>query len=314
MATLSSTLDKVRGMTSTPIVVGHRGAPGYRPEHTLVGYELAIRMGADYIEPDLVSTADGVLVARHDNQLATTTDLHAHPDLGHQVVQELTLAQLRTLHAVERLPGLRPANTTYDGLFPVPTLDEILALCLRLGAELGRRVGVYVELKHPTQFAELGLPLGPPLVASLEASGLNTPDAPVIVESFDVDPLRELRERLQVPISQLVESGSPADNLLTPDGLAEIATYAQCISPAKDLVIPRDAAGRLREPTALVADAHAAGLDVHCWTFRDEELFRPEGLDAAAEYAAFFGAGVDGVFSDQPDTAVAARRSWMMKA
>src|ERR1700710_511778 len=115
--------------TPRPIVIGHRGASGYRPEHTLASYELAIRMGADFIEPDLVSTADGVLVARHDNQLATTTDLTAHPDLEYHVVQDLTLAQLRTLHAVERLPGLRPANTTYDGLFPVPTLDEILALC-----------------------------------------------------------------------------------------------------------------------------------------------------------------------------------------
>jgi glycerophosphoryl diester phosphodiesterase len=299
---------------STPIVVGHRGAPGYRPEHTLAGYELAIRMGADFVEPDLVCTADGVLVARHDVQLSTTTDIGAHPELASTLVQDLTLAQLRTLRAIERVPELRGANTAYDGRYPVPTLDEILALCVRMGAELGRPVGAYLELKHPTLFGELGLPLGPPLLASLEAAGLNTPDAPVIVESFDMDPLRELRAQLQVPISQLVEPGSAAEHLLAPAGLAEIATYAQSVSPNKALVIPPDAAGRLGAPTTLVADAHAAGLAVHCWTFRDEERFRPAGLDAAGEYVAFLEAGVDGVFSDQPDTAVAARRSWMMKA
>jgi glycerophosphoryl diester phosphodiesterase len=299
---------------STPIVIGHRGAPGYRPEHTLAGYELAILMGADFVEPDLVCSADGVLVARHDEQLTTTTDIAAHPALGSPLVHDLTLAQLRTLRATERLPEMRPANRAYDGRFPIPTLAEILALCDRLGTELGRRVGVYLELKNPTRFADLGLPLGPPLVAALEAAGLNTPHAPVIVESFEIGPLRELRERLHVPISQLVEPGSAAEEMLTPAGLAEIATYAQCVSPSKDLVIPRDADGHLGAPTALVADAHTAGLEVHCWTFRDEELFRPAGLDAAAEYAAFLDAGVDGVFSDQPDTAVAALRSWMMRA
>jgi glycerophosphoryl diester phosphodiesterase len=309
-----SATDRVRAVRSIPIVIGHRGAPGYRPEHTLESYELAIRMGADFVEPDLVSTADGVLVARHDTELASTTDLAAHPELAGKLVHELTLAQVRTLRATERLPDLRSANTDYDGRFPVPTLDEILALCVRLGAELGRRVGAYLELKHPARFAELGLPLGPPLVASLETAGLNTPDAPVIIESFDIEPLQDLRERLHVPISQLVEPGSAAQALLTPTGLAEIATYAACVSPSKDLVIPRDAAGHLGAPTGLVADAHAAGLSVHCWTFRNEERFRPTGLDAAAEYVAFLDAGVDGVFSDQPDTAVAARRSWMMRA
>ncbi len=305
---------RVRWVGSTPIVIGHRGAPGYRPEHTLAGYELAIRMGADYIEPDLVCTADRVLVARHDALLTTTTDIAAHPAIASPLVQDLTLAQLRTLRAIERWPDLRPANTAYNGHFPVPTLDEILGLCVRLGAELGRRVGAYLELKHPTRFTDLGLPLGAPLVASLEAAGLNTPDAPVIVESFDIGPLRELRDQLHVPISQLVESGSAAEHLLTPAGLAQIATYAQCVSPGKDLVIPRDATDRLGAPTRLVSDAHAAGLAVHCWTFRDEERFRPAGLDATAEYMAFLDAGVDGVFSDQPDTAVAARRSWMMRA
>jgi glycerophosphoryl diester phosphodiesterase len=301
--------DRVHRVASTPIVVGHRGAPGYRPEHTLASYELAIRMGADFIEPDIVSTADGVLVARHDVGLATTTDIAAHSAIASPLVHDLTLAQLRALRATERMPELRPANLAYNGHFPVPTLDEILDLCVRLGAELGRRVGAYL-----TRFTDLGLPLGASLLATLEAAGLNTPDAPVIVESFEVGPLRELRGQLHVPISQLVEPGSAAEDMLTPDGLAEIATYAQGVSPHKDLVIRRDAAGRLDTPTPLVGHAHAVGLVVHCWTFRDEERFRPVGLDAAGEYTAFFDAGVDGVFSDQPDTAVAARRSWMMRA
>lgn len=309
-------------MVDTPIVIGHRGAPGHRPEHTLAGYELAVRMGADFVEPDLVSTADGVLVARHDAKLSATTDVAAHPELAGLrtrketegwFVEDLSLAQLRTLRARERLPDVRPANTAHDGRDPVPTLAEILALRAWLAAELDRRVGVYLELKDPTRFAERGLPLGPPLIAALEEAGLNTPDAPVIVESFEVEPLRELAGRLRAPIGQLVEPGPAAAELLRPAGLARIARYAEAVGPHKDLVIPRDPTGRLRAPTTLVADAHAAGLRVHCWTFRDEPRYRPVGLDAAAEYRAFFDAGVDGVFSDQPDTAVAARRSWMMR-
>ena len=294
----------------TPIVIGHRGAPGHRPEHTLPGYELAVRMGADYIEPDLVCTADGVLVARHDAELSATTDIADRAELTHLrrsdgwLVEDLTLAQVRTLRAVERVPDLRPANTAYNGRDPVPTLDDVLALRARLSAELGRVVGVYLELKHPARFARRGLPLGPPLLASLDAAGLNKPDAPVVVESFES--LRELRHDLHVPLGQLVEPGAEVP-------VADIAEYAHAVGAHKDLVIPRDAAGRLAAPTTLVADAHALGLAVHCWTFRDEARFRPTGLDATEELTAFLDAGVDGVFVDQPDTAVAARESWMMK-
>jgi len=264
-------------------------------------------MGADFIEPDLVCTADGVLVARHDAELSGTTDIAGRPDLADLrradgwFVEDLKLAQLRTLRAVERLPDLR--TTAYDGHDPVPTLDDVLALRARLSAELGRVVGVYLELKDPSRFARLGLPLGPPLLASLEAAALNTPDAPVIVESFES--LRELRGDLRVPIGRLVEPGAEVP-------VAEIAEYAQAVGAAKDLVIPRAEDGRLTTPTQLVAEAHAAGLLVHCWTFRDEARFRPVGLDAVGELTAFFAAGVDGVFADSPDTAVAARRSWMM--
>lgn len=291
-----------------PIVIGHRGAPGHRPEHTLAGYELAIRMGADYVEPDLVATADGVLVARHEPEIGGTTDIAGRPEFADRVTtkeidgvahtgwftEDLTVAELATVRAVERMPQLRPANTVHDGRDAVPTFREILALAARLGTELERPVGVYVELKHPARSAALGLALDGPLLADLEAAGWNTPDAPVVVESFELPALRALRERLRVPISVLFEDRAGLD-------LADVATFAQGIGPAKDLT-----------DAALIADAHAAGLFVHCWTFRDEPRFRPAGVTAAQEYRAFFDAGVDGVFSDHPDTAVTARASWMM--
>ncbi len=284
-----------------PIVIGHRGAPGHRPEHTLAGYELAVRMGADYVEPDLVSTADGVLVARHDAELSGTTDVADRPELAGLrttketegwFVEDLTLAQVRTLRARERMPDVRPGNTAFDGQDPVPTLAEVLALAARLGAELERPVGVYCELKDPSRFAALGLPLDEPLLAALEEAGWNVPDAPVVVESFEADALRALRSRLRVPIGQLCADAVP--------DLADVATYAQGLNPAKALVDAR-----------LVADAHAAGLFVHTWTFRDEPRFHP-GTSASQEYREFLAAGVDGVFSDHPDTAAAARASWLM--
>lgn len=290
-----------------PVVIGHRGASGHRPEHTLPSYELAIRMGADFVEPDLVATADGVLVARHEPEISATTDVADHPGfasrrtvkevdgVAHEgwFAEDFTLAELRTLRARERMPDLRRANTAYDGQDPVPTLAEILAMAARLGTELERPVGVYCELKHPTRSAALGLPLLDPLVATLEAAGWNVPGAPVVVESFEDVPLRELRERLRVPLSKLAENEAP--------DLADIVAYADGVGPAKDLADP-----------TLIAAAHEAGLFVHCWTFRDEPRFRPPGVGAAEEYRAFFAAGVDGVFSDHPDTAVAARSSWMM--
>lgn len=293
-----------------PIVIGHRGASGHRPEHTLASYELAIRLGADYVEPDLVATADGVLVARHDPEIGATTDIAAHPEFADRratkevdgvrhpgwFVEDLTLAELSTLRAVERMPDVRPGNTAYDGQDAVPTFAQILELAARLGEELARPVGVYAELKHPARFAALGLPLDVPLVADLTAAGWNTLDAPVVVESFETEPLRALRDRLRVPISVLLEDVDGLD-------LAAVATFAQGIGPAKELT-----------DAALIARAHAAGLFVHCWTFRDEPRFRPAGVSASQEYRAFFAAGVDGVFSDHPDTAVAARASWMMLA
>ena len=302
-----------------PLVIGHRGAAGYRPEHTLASYLLAIEQGADYIEPDLVSTRDGVLVARHENQIGATTDVADHPEFARRhttktvngrtvsgwFTEDFTLDELKSLRAKERLPRLRPANTVYDGHFEVPTFDEILELARDVGRRRGLAVGVYPETKNPSYFASLGLSLEEPLVAALRRFRLDRPDAPVLVQSFEMGNLRELAGITPVPLVQLVDaSGAPYDlertgdprtyaDLLTLAGLREISTYAGAVGVHVDLV--------LREP-AVVPAAHRAGLAVHAWTVRDEHA---PGLSEK-----LFGLGVDGVFADQPDTAVAARERW----
>ncbi|MFE2754254.1 glycerophosphodiester phosphodiesterase [Actinosynnema sp. NPDC059335] len=327
-----------------PLVVGHRGASGYRPEHTLAAYELAARMGADYIEPDLVVTKDGRLVARHENEIGGTTDVAAKPEFAGRrttkvidgtpvtgwFTEDFTLAELKTLRAKERIPDVRARNTLYDGRFPVPTLEEVIDLSRRLSRELGRDIGIYPETKHPTYFQDIGLPLEPRLVDVLTRAGLNRPGAKVYVQSFEVANLKQLKSKLRVPLVQLINgSGAPYDfvkagdkrtysDLLTPEGLREIRTYAHGIGAAKDRIIPRDASGRLLEPTTLVRDAHARGLIVHAWTFRNENTFLPADFrtsadpaaygDAFGEYARFYATGLDGVFADNPDTAVEARR------
>ncbi|EHY89510.1 glycerophosphodiester phosphodiesterase [Saccharomonospora azurea] len=327
------------------VVVGHRGASGYRPEHTLASYELAARMGADYIEPDLVTTSDGVLVARHEPEIGGTTDVAERPEFADRkttklvdgkpvtgwFAEDFTLAELKTLRAVERIPDLRPHNTVYDGRFEIPTFQEVVDLSRRLSRELGRTIGLYIETKHPTYFAEQDLALEPALVEALTRNGLNRPNAKVYVQSFEVTNLQQLDDRLRVPLVQLVDaSGAPYDfvhsgdprtydDLLTPAGLTDVARYADGLGPAKDRIIPRDADGNLGEPTSLVDDAHRAGLDVHPWTFRAENQFLPTDLrssdDPAAwgrvfdEYEAFLATGIDGVFADHPDIAVEAARS-----
>ncbi len=280
-----------------PIVIAHRGASAHRPEHTLAAYELAIELGADFIEPDVVATRDGRLVARHDNEISGTTDVASRPEFAGRrtaklldgkrlegwFTEDFTLEELRTLRARERLPELR--GTTHDGRFGIPTLEEVVALAASAG------VGVYPETKHPTHFASLGLPLEPPLLAALEGFG-----GPVFIQSFEAANLRELRGTH--PLVRLT-AGPPPD-------IAEIATYADAIGPHKDQLIPRDGDGRLGEPTTLVAEAHAAGLLVHPWTFRPEPAFTPAGLDGDAELDTFLALGVDGVFADDPGAAVAA--------
>jgi glycerophosphoryl diester phosphodiesterase len=325
-----------------PIVIGHRGSAGYRPEHTLASYRLAIEMGADYIEPDLVSTKDHVLVARHENDITATTDVANHPEFadrkttkvvdGNSITgwftEDFTLAELRTLRAKERLPNVRPQNTAFDGLELVPTFQEVIDLAKRF------HVGIYPETKHPTYFRGIGLPLEEPLVATLRANGLDRPDAKVFIQSFEVGNLKQLHRMTKVPLIQLLdELGKPFDfvvsgdprtykDLAKPAGLAEIATYARGIGPNKNLIVPRDSSNHLEQPTSLIRDAHHAGLLVHPFTFRNENTFLPEEFrqgnpaspefprargDSPAEFRLFFGLGVDGLFTDDSDTAVATR-------
>jgi glycerophosphoryl diester phosphodiesterase len=338
----------------TPLIIGHRGASGYLPEHTLASYFIAIQQGADYIEPDLVSTGDGVLVARHENEIGGTTDVAQHAQFAPRrctksidgevitgwFTEDFTLAELKTLRARERLPELRPANARFDGQFTVPTLTEILGLVSALDAQrasLARergepappRIGIYPETKHPSYFAALGLALEAPLLATLARHGYEGRDAPIFIQSFEVRNLRALRAQTALPLVQLMSaSDAPYDfvlqgesrtyqQLAMPAGLAEIASYADAIGVEKVMVIPRTAEDELGVPTALVADAHRAGLAVHAWTFRAENYFLPRterrGADPAAsgdlatELRAYLAAGVDGVFSDHPEVAVRVR-------
>jgi glycerophosphoryl diester phosphodiesterase len=326
--------------TNGPIVIAHRGASGERPEHTLGSYELAIDQGADFIEPDLVSTKDGILVARHENEISETTDVAAHPEFAERkrtktidgqsltgwFTEDFTLAELKTLRARERLPQLRPANTAYHGQWNVPTLDEIIALVKRREQETGRRIGLYPETKHPSHFRALGLPLEERLVATLAKAGYDGADDPVFIQSFEVDNLKRLNAMTEWPLIQLMASvAGPPDQpgvtyaaMSTPEGLAEIALYADGVGLEKAMVIPRTANGKLAAPTSIVTDAHAAGLKVHVWTFRRENYFLPAEFKAGdspvatghvgAEIKAFLATGIDGLFSDNVAEAVAATR------
>ncbi len=323
-----------------PLVIAHRGASGYRPEHTLGAYALGARMGADYVEPDLVSTKDGVLVARHENEIGGTTDVADHPEFASRrttkvidgvsftgwFTEDFTLRELKTLRAKERIPAIRQRNTLYDGRYEIPTLQEVIDLSRKLSKELGRPIGIYPETKHPTYFKSIGLPLEPPLVRTLERNDLDGRRARVFVQSFEVANLKELNRRIDTPIVQLLSGASarPADGsdrtygeMATPAGLKDIAKYADGVGPSKDYIVPRDATGASLPPTTFVRDAHRADLLVHPYTFRNENTFLPLELrssanpvdygNAFAEYDQFFALGVDGLFSDNPDTAVEAR-------
>jgi glycerophosphoryl diester phosphodiesterase len=343
------------------IIIGHRGASGYVPEHTLASYFLAIQQGADFVEPDLCSTADGVLVARHENEIGATTDVEAHPEFAERrttkvidavsvtgwFTEDFTLAELKTLRARERIPELRPANARFDGQFEIPTLDEILDLVhgadvLRAHAARARhepaprRIGIYPETKHPSYFAGIGLALEAPLLASLHRHGYADRDAPIFLQSFEATNLQALSGMTELPLVQLVAaSGAPFDwaaagdsrnyaGMVTRRGLAQVATYAAAVGVEKTLVIPRTAQGALGSPTALVGDAHEAGLLVHAWTFRAENHFLPAPLrsgadpagcgDLMAELTSYLQAGVDGVFVDQPVLGVRARNAWLTRS
>jgi glycerophosphoryl diester phosphodiesterase len=303
----------VAAHAAKPIVIAHRGASGYVPEHTLEGYRIAIEMGADFIEPDLVMTKDGVLVARHENEIGATTDVATLPEFARHkktktidgasvtgwFTEDFTLAELKTLRAKERIPKLRPAGTRFDGMLEVPTFEEILRLLKKHPG-----VGVYPELKHPAYFASIGLPMEEALLRLL---GNDNPKA--FIQSFEAASLKKLAKMTRLPLVQLLGEGKPYD-------LADIATYAQAIGVHKNLMIPLAADGSLGAPTTRVRDAHARRLLVHGWTFRAENYFLPKDFrsgdderakgDLEGELERFLALGMDGFFIDQPDIGVRA--------
>lgn len=314
-------------VADTPIIIAHRGASGERPEHTLAAYELGIDQGADYIEPDLVVTQDGILVARHETEISETTDVATREEFADRrrsktvdgqlvngfFAEDFTLAELRTLRAKERIPGLRPQNARYDGLYQVPTLEEIVRLVRAKEAATGRRIGIYPELKH-SEFLlqEEGIDTVDLLLLELKRLGVTAQD-PVFIQSFEVGPLQRLKQRSEFKLVQLVGAeGGPADepamryaDMITPSGLAGIATYADAIGADIRLVVELDGT-----PSALVTSAHAEGLKVHAWTLRKENAFLPPQLRSSgaegdagnmAQLAAILTrAGVDGLFTDDP--------------
>jgi glycerophosphoryl diester phosphodiesterase len=301
----------------SPLVIAHRGASGYRPEHTLAAYELAIEQGADFIEPDLVVTRDGVLIARHENELSLTTDVARRPQFAERrrmqtidgrstsgwFSEDFTLEEIRSLRATERFRRERPGNAEYDGRFGVATLDDAIALVLRANAS-GRRVGIYPELKYAAHFASLGLAPERRLADTVKAAREHGP-LPVFVQSFELPALRRFAEHSDAPRVMLLAKRPSAGDL------RELAAQVQGIGVAKALVYPRDAAGSIGSPTTLVGDAHSLGLAVHAWTFRSEDAFLPANLrgQPEQEIAMFLEAGVDGIFADSPDTAIAARNA-----
>lgn len=331
-----------------PTVIAHRGASGYRPEHTLGAYRFALDMGAHVIEQDLVPTRDGHLVCRHENDITGTTDVADHPEFAARrttksvdgvsltgwFTEDFTLADLKTLRAKERIPGTRQENTLYDGRWEIPTFEEVLRWAEKEGKRRGRPVWLHVETKHPTYFRKLGLGLEEPLARLLRKYGRHRRDSAVFLQSFEPGSIQRLNRLVDSPLVVLlsgaatrpwdfVEAGDPRTvaDLVKPEGLAWIASYAQGIGPTLDLIIPRDASGRLTTPTTLVADAHRAGLILHPYTMRNENTFLPaefrRGTDPAAYGDAFgafkvwFETGIDGIFTDNADTGLLAREDFV---
>ncbi|MER7499320.1 glycerophosphodiester phosphodiesterase [Nonomuraea pusilla] len=325
-----------------PVVIGHRGASAHRPEHTLLSYEAAIALGADYIEPDLVSTKDHVLVARHENEISGTTDVALHPEFADRrttktvdgrpvtgwFTEDFTLAELKSLRAKERVPDLRPGNTAFDGLAEIPTFEEVVRLAVEHG------VGVYPETKHPTYFDAIGLSLEEPLLDILNRYKVRK----AYIQSFETANLRELHGRTRLPLIQLVTAGGAPydwvaggdtrtyDDMMKPDGLREVAGYADGIGVDTRRVVPVDAQGRTQAPTSLVEDAHRARLAVHVWTVRNENSQLPADYrlgdpaspvhgramgNVAGWLSRLLDLGIDGAFCDDPGLgrAVVASRS-----
>ncbi|GAB2854883.1 glycerophosphodiester phosphodiesterase [Streptomyces deserti] len=340
-----------RGMKSLPVptIIGHRGASGYRPEHTLGAYQLALDMGADIVEAgDLVPTRDGHLVCRHEPEIGGTTDVADHPEFADRkttklldgvsttgwFTEDFTLAELKTLRAIERIPANRPHNTLYNGRWEIPTFEEVLKWQDEQTRKRGKQVWIYPELKHPTYFRKQDLALEERVAKLLRKYRKDRWNSPVILQSFEPTSIQRLNKLVDNPLVVLlsgattrpwdfVENGDPRTvaDLIKPAGLREIASYARGIGPTLDLIIPRDAAGNLTKPTTLVADAHRVGLVLHPWTLRNENPFLPanfrKGTEADAygdvfgAYRAYFATGIDGVFTDHPDTGLLAREDFV---
>ncbi|MEV7423072.1 glycerophosphodiester phosphodiesterase [Streptomyces sp. NPDC091212] len=333
-----------------PTIVGHRGASGYRPEHTLGSYQLALDLGAHVIEQDLVPTKDGHLVCRHENDISATTDVADHPEFASRrttksidgtgltgwFTEDFTLAELKTLRAKERIPGVRQHNTLYDGRWSVPTFEEVLRWADEQGRRRGRRVWLYTETKHPTYFRSIGLGLEERFAKLLRAYGRDRADSAIFLQSFEPTSMRRMAKLVSSPRVVLLDAaaGRPWDlrtagdprtvaDLITPEGLKWIASFAQGIGPTLDLIIPKDAQGRLTEPTTLVRDAHAKGLILHPYTLRDENTFLPADFrrgsdpnaygDAFGAFRAYFEQGIDGIFTDNPDTGLLARADFVSR-
>jgi len=263
------------------LIIAHRGASGDRPEHTRAAYELAIDQGADFIEPDLVMSRDGVLIVRHENEIGGTMDVSAHPEFadrrttrtidGQSVTgwftEDFTLAELKTLRARERLPALRPANTAFDGQEPILTFQEVIDIAREGSARTGRPIGVAPELKHPSYFEARGLAMVDAFVAVLEANGLTHAEAPILIQCFEVEPLRRLADRTDAPLLQLIAASSgPFDRpdltytaMATPEGLSAISHYAAAVGVETGLILPRDNSGPSLPATSPVQDAAAVG-------------------------------------------------------
>ncbi|MFE7208624.1 glycerophosphodiester phosphodiesterase [Streptomyces sp. NPDC001698] len=339
------------GLKSLPVptIVGHRGASGYRPEHTFGSYDLALDLGAHVVEAgDLVPTKDGHLVCRHEPEIGGTTDVADHPEFAARrttktldgvattgwFTEDFTLAELKTLRAIERIPANRPHNTLYNGRWEIPTFEEVLKWQDEQTRKRGRQVWIYPETKHPTYFRALGLGLEERVAALLRKYGKDKQDSPVILQSFEPSSIQRLDRLVGNPLVVLlsgarsrpwdfVESGDPRTvaDLITPKGLKEIATYAQGIGPTVDLVIPKDADGNLTQPSTLVRDAHAAGLILHPYTARNENPFLPPKFrkgtaadaygDVFGVFQAYFATGIDGIFTDNADTGLLAREDFL---
>ncbi|MGY0066247.1 glycerophosphodiester phosphodiesterase [Streptomyces sp. QTS137] len=339
-----------RGLKGLPVptIIGHRGASGYRPEHTFGAYDLALDLGADIVEAgDLVPTRDGHLVCRHEPEIGGTTDVADHPEFAGRkrtklldgvsvtgwFTEDFTLAELKRLRAVERIPANRPHNTLYDGRWEIPTFEEVLRWQNEQTRGRGKQVWIYPELKHPTYFRKLGLGTEELLARLLRRHGKDKRNSPVVIQSFEPTSIQRMSRLVGNPLAVLlsgadsrpwdfVENGDPRTvaDLVTPRGLKEIASYAQGIGPTLDLIIPKDAAGNLTGPTTLVRDAHRAGLILHPYTMRNENPFLPADFrkgsdpdaygDVFGAFRAYFATGIDGVFTDHPDTGLLAREDF----